>query len=1254
MALTDLDPILVAAQDSQSRHPLCKILSCEATPSIPFAGQRVDSSPLNEQHPAAVIHSSGRLIVAFASGPGYPNVFYAIIYGYTDVNRTFWTYVTFPLSATGVGDVSLCELSDGTVGIVWAQTSGGTTSVQYHVIQVTGEELSPAATGTTFSQASTAYLSGPFVYCVDTDSYMLVYAAMAGSDYYIYKRTSADFRTWSSAVQLSISGLAASNRIGNPSLLKISTGQLWLFFEYVESVGPNGEELTNIYYSASDDGGSTWSPAVKVTQYTTYSEVAQHPVATQKVADQIYLVFDKVMASLHMDKNTTGWCGSESPVSNMHIDVAAQKLYIISSSMGPGLHFLDCVVKVDLATWTIDKCWSTSTVPAFPSIFAGQGMWWDSMQGGGHYVAIYTPNGVVSVLNAQTDEITTYAFYPFPAYGIAGNVAWTPSATATGMSIAKTWVDATTNRLYVAFTCTYPFNPCLQIGWIDLTAAPDPITGDYAFTTIVSEVNTISAGVLFGFSGNAGFLEIVPSADLIIVGLEGWASYLGELHVYTLSTGGLWKKYTVTSNPTFPWFGLRRGVYSAGTIAGDFTYQPLYGQGDYRGLCRIDLATDQISYSRPPWASADDYGLGDISVADAGEYLVAANGYGIALFDGTTWTLYSNASLPGLTPSGENSFSNPVVYNPTTRMIIAGHGNAYTTAWSGVIMFSRDGYLRQSQYMIGTYASGWTWGAINPLVQGFIDYEASVCVDPNDSDLYAFWTNKTGSELSIKWDKEMPAFDLSPYLAVGSAVERTSSIDPTTANWDASLSFQVAWGHLFDSSNSASLLRQYLSKGRKLTQQFGDKVSGVDYWEPVRVFTVSDDGEVTYQRPNYPLMDVKAETPRRRWEQIHMVASEYYQATPELIIADLLTNFAAIPSENISLGTWDGSAAIDYQWVDVFLSDAIDQIAYRFGYCIRDGADGVIQAVKISDAKTVDLAYGDNKAVLSVTPRNTNSSFINEWTVQCEERTFIEVLMAEEEAAELNASHRWNTGTKEYTVLYTQGNKIYRNPRLEVVQSVSALAFALAGGCDETLLDVSHTQADQSLWDTYCVIKVSSPDLTIEFEAALAALVASFFLPDISLPLGGPTIPIGKYVALAAIFICLNILAATGNFQYKVHGQPVVKVRRQLSATADDLALQAKLGQLLPDQPFQDPICGSEADCQVVANFRKMVAMGERARWACDKVTDLRNEDGDTLSVIHPMSGAAVTVFVTDLTTTFDRTSDTNGTFKQSMEGWRR
>lgn len=1266
-----LDATLESVQTLTNRRPVIKIDSCETEASIPFVGDVFSTTTINEKNPDARTHSSGRLVVAYMVGPGSDGK-YHIRYGYSDTERTYFSCVEFETGYPVGNHVSLCEMADGNICLIWDEVYSGTRSTKYRIITALGANLDPASTGTIFSQSSSIEYTGAFISKMVDGSYLMVYSLFVSADshYHLYRRTSSDCITWSAASEIPTSGLTDAQKKSNPSLL-VMASSVWILFDVVDEIGPSGEELKNVYYMESTDKFATAGVATALTSYDTYDMTGEHPYAIQKTATDIYLAFDKLISALHMDSGTDGWgIGTTGAIGNMHFDSTGQKLYIMVEQMGGGAKVFYGVIKIDVPTWTIDKFWNTTSTPAFNSIFTLTGaMWWDAYHGEGDYVPVANEVGVIQLLNGEADTITTYAFYSHGSYGIAKNVDWEPvskegASFISDMKISKVWVDVSSMRMYVALIRTYIYNTALQIGYFDLTDSAETKT----FVSIVEESMTFEEEVLYGgFDMENGFMIIEPSLSQIIVGMGQSltvSDWKGCLYIFDLNDGGTWKSYDPDSDPTFPYRGVSRGAYNpaTGLLMCTFPYESLYGNADRRGLCAIDTVNDIILYYRPSYASVNDYGLENIILTSEGEYIVGSNGYGIAIFNGSTWELTSNDSLPGLTSSAEEMWIGPIVYDETNRMIITGHGNGYTAEWSGLVMFSRDGYLKQSTYMIGAYSGGvWTFGAEDNLVAGWTDFGAAICVDPDDSGLYGFWDNLAGTEHSTKWDKEQPAFNVIKYLLAGSDIELVSIIDPETGNWDSEIRFSVSHGHLFDTSNSSSLLRAYMRKGRKIQVQFGEKVSGVEYYEPIQVFTISNDGEVIYKRGSYPTMEITAETPRRRWNDVHIDATEYYNSYPELIIEDLLNTFLSIPSSSCSLGTWDNRAVLEYQWVDVSLADAIDQLAYHFGYAIRTGANGNIEAIKITNSADPVITYSNNDLIERVTPKNGSSSWTNRWIVQSEEKTFQELILAEELAAEFNASHRWNTGEKTYKVNYTQGNKIFRNPRLEMVESVKSLGFQLAGGCDEELLDDSHDEDDQTKWDTFCHVNVSSPDLTIAFIAFLAALIVEAMIPDFVEAVGfienvGITIPYGRVIYNVTLIICLQILASTGNFHYRIYGQPVTKVRRQIYAESNDTALQTLMGQIISSQPYDDPLCSTVTECQMVADYLKMVGMGERSRWYCEKVPDLRIQEGDTISVLHPMSLDPVKVFITDMTLVFTmpEDADDSGIYSQKIEGWRR
>ncbi|OPY78226.1 MAG: hypothetical protein A4E65_02380 [Syntrophorhabdus sp. PtaU1.Bin153] len=268
-----------------------------------------------------------------------------------------------------------------------------------------------------------------------------------------------------------------------------------------------------------------------------------------------------------------------------------------------------------------------------------------------------------------------------------------------------------------------------------------------------------------------------------------------------------------------------------------------------------------------------------------------------------------------------------------------------------------------------------------------------------------------------------------------------------------------------------------------------------------------------------------------------------------------------------------------------------------------------------------------------------------------EEASFIEVLYAEERVASLNGTVSYNTGKEDHVVWYSEDrSRTCKNPRLAVIDTSTSIAFKLEGKITEYLTDTSYLEADATLRDKYCTITVGAPDLTPELLVALSGLAGSFFIHDWVVSWGGGhTIRMGSYLTAFFIFAALNILAATGNYQYEVWAQPTGRIKRTIQATADDLAHQAEMGFVVPKK-LEDPLCQSVTDCRFVADWQMMTARLQRSRVTFEKIEDLRDEDGDTIRIPHPYTGQTLTVFITSLERSMQIGKD--GYFLDRIEGW--
>lgn len=1219
-----LDPILAAAQDSASRRPLAEILSSSFAPDIPFDGQLLTSETTNEQKPNVIAHSSGRLCTLYAFGTRY------LKFVYTDTDRTVFTPVTIDAgSGHTVIDASLCEISGGNVGIIYLETSGGNYNLRAMVLSPTGAVVFAASTIGT--HPTTDWANAPFVQRLASGTYLLVYAYKTGTTYSIQKKTSSDFAAWSASSECVISGLTSTKRRNNPALLQITTGDVFLWFDYLESTSGTAE-LTNVYYSISSNGGSTWGAAVKLTSYAGYDATAVHPVAVQNVANQMRVVFTEQRGALKMDDTAVGWLTGDN-ATNITFDPVKRKLYIantVPASMG-GIKVLQNVVKIDVDTWTVVKCWDTSTVPAFNALFTANHTNYYEARGDRHLIPVVSGTQI-ALLDGEADSIVMFSLQDWPAYGITKNV----NGVIGNGSAYQVWVDYEAKRLYVVTLGTH----ILQIGYIDLGQ-----TGpEYNYTEIVHEVSQMTDLMLATIG--AGSFAVWSDTDRMAISGGAFSTYKGFLRIFQLSTGSLIKHYDVDVNAGFPYHGLNHFILQGEKVYASFTYESLYGQQDRRGLCEIDLSTDAVVYHRPSYATLDDYSLQRFASTEDGRLIITVfntvgAGDGIVIYNpgDDTWEQFTSSNVPGLTPDGrDDSYS--VAYDQSTGTIFFGVINS-TLGWTGAVAFNRYGFLRQSQFIDGTYTTSWSFGVASPLVAGHFDHEAGVAFEPGGSSLYAFWTNQAKTELSVKWDKEEAAFDVTPYVVSGADITLKRSIDGSTNR----IEFSVSHGHLFDPHNSLSLMSPYLKKARKLAVRFGEKVSGISYWHPAGMFIVTE-GKISYKRGRYPTMDVRAEDKRVWWDDTEVVATPHYEAFPEDILKSLLPTFVGMSLPDIILPVFDGRYVVWHQWLDTSVKKMAEQLCHRFGYFPAIDVNDKFTARRISDGNPVDHIYSDVTKIIDFTPDDSFSDFTNRVVVVGENRDSIEVLFQEERIQSLFGTVGWWGHKKVLRIYYSDdGSRACRYPRIEIGESVRNFNFRLGGGGE------SITSIDP--YEKWVEITIEMPDL-VAIVVALVAMIVVWgvtWIPVTSPP-GVPGIALFE---LSILLMMLNyILASIASYQYTLWARPVGRERLHIQGEANDADLQASLGRIVPKK-IEDPLSITQDQCTRVAAQELLVARLQRNRVRFSKVADLRDEEGDTIVVPHPHTELPLKIFVTDLTRRFRCVSpgDEDGYFLDEIEGWR-
>lgn len=1211
-----LDPILQAAQDGDNHQPIISLVSKSFAASIPFEGGAFDSLQTSDIQPDMIAHSSGAMVCVAARGDD-------LILLVTDTDRTQWSVTTI-LDQTVVCQPAVCELANGDIGVVCA-TSG------YDLYSMTVGIDGTVKTAAALINNYSTWISAPSVVRLATGTYVLVYAYKNGSNQYsISKRTSSDFATWSAASTIAPAGLTNTRRIDNPNIRQLASGQVFMVFDYVNSA-QDSMELINCYAMTSDDNGSTWSAPVNMTGYASMSTVGEDPVIAERADGSLEVGFVESKPLLYMDQNTPGWTG-QVEIPNMHYNPASGKLIYAHVHTDLGTKILDAVTVVDVATWTIEKNYTTSTDPAINQYFRDGHFWFGQDLGEGKYLCGAIENHLM-IIDTETDTITYRNLLTNAGYSLTKNVTgitWDPTNFRWDDGFKYTHVDAVNDRVYVLCDFSYLWTSWFCIGYFDLTEQPDPVTGNYTYYPIVS------AAHIGGDDGAAPRqFRVVPDMNMILVPFD-FDNDRSTFRIYDINQANtILYEYDSVNNAGFHRNGIYNPVYHPnGHIYGNTVYESGYGQSDRYGLMDIDLASGAIRYIRPSWGTYDNYSLGQKRVLDDGRILMVAAGYGITIFNPTTetWVLYNNSNVPGLTVIGDQWSS--IDYDPVTKTIFVSTDDHYEN--SGIAAFPETGKFRQLKYLTAVYTTAWAFGAADALTNTLQEQMPALAIDDTDA-LWSVWVHSGLTDTTLYWDAEIADKDLTDYV----------TNDPVTITWEidsiTTLDFTLSHGHLFDPANSLSTLAPFLKKGRKIEYKLGEKVSGIDYLQDQGTLVIRETS-LTYRRGVYPDIKVSCEDLSTIWAEQRITATDHFDGVaPKTILENLLKDHGGLVTADIDMPALDQSHTLYHQFIDQDLREMLDAVAGHFGYFFHFSVDGKATVKKIDLTKDVDHAYPNILKIIDFTPDDSFSSFTNKVVVKGEGRYDLEVLYDLESVGSLSGTVLPFGGTKTERVWFSEDHvRTCRDAYLSVNTSIREYELFLAkGGGNEY---ISAVDPDEH----YVDVTMEAPDLTGVFVALAASIVATGTAAIYC------TTNCGPYIFAMSIETQLMgyALGAMAQYDYEVYARPIGHEKQTFQADANDYALQRELDGLVVTEEIEDPFCYEVAHCQRVANHELAVVIAQRNRVSFSKTVHLQDEISDILQIPHLYTGQSIKLFITKLARTYQKGENGAGVIDK-IEGWR-
>lgn len=1077
-----------------------------------------------------------------------------------------------------------------------------------------------------------------------------------------YITSSPDFRIWSTPEEYVLKGVVPVRDKGRYSFTKLTNGNILLWFDVITAGQNIVTAVSNIFYATSTDGGYSWSKANAITNYLTPQTVARDARGIEIADNQLTLAYQEVSGCMKINHSTQGMPTGLTVDEHlggliMNVDFVRRRAYISSTLQYQVLNAKDAtnyILEVDIDEWRILKYWNKTTAPALPYCVTGvetsdtgDGFRvFDFDQTGftkssGRYNIIVQPHAYhVMVMDVVSNRIISLQFATWespvnPHFKLQNNTTISGSSITSKHAPLGAWADDKHNKLWIVLG----ENPgtlndeCKnqEFASIDLTQVFDPANLRHE----VSVATQLSNGKNGGKEETGLIAANYNEEENIWV--FSWLN--GVIKVIEGESWGQLYDINPTNCNNYPAKGLRDATYSQGKLyGGAYNSENEAKYSGIQGLCIIDLANRLCTYHVPPFVPESYYGelwIRKVCVTKDNKVLFTAaddsnGGVCVLYLDILKWTLINSSTVSGFTsPNIMSEMVMNVDYDAENGNIYVMQRNSWTAV--GFQVVNIDGKTERLAYKKCTMDSQsveMVFGESNLLVKGSAETAGHIFCDPNDSALYAFWQKRFGGYRKIYWDKEISGMNLDKYLVRGAEIAISKSIDGTPNT----LSFQLSNGHMFDPTNTRSLMSTYLKKGKKVTLRIGENINNVKTYQTLPDYFVVIKSAFTFKRGDYPVITIECEDRRTLFNEIKITATPYYPGTsPEAVLKSLLQEHCKYTFANINLPEFDeDGAAIKGQFIDKSASEIIEDITARFGYFPTIAPGDIFTVRKINLDKAPEHIYSGAEWLVDYSPDDSFSDMTNKVTVTCESADKIAVLMPEELALQESGTIGWYKRKKTKRLYYSDdGTKTYLYPRMVKIETASSVAFKLAGSVKEF---ISGTDQDNN---SYVDVAIEAPDLTNVFLSALAMILTAKLMPGVHNP-DYPMLPPSQSKAAGLLecmgtWLAFQCVGAIANYQYEIYAQPIGYVRRSYEYSVTDDTLIRELNGAIIEKKLDNSLCYTAAHCQKVAEFEMMIAKAQRSRVKMTKITHLQDEPGDIVQINHPYNKLDQRIFITDL-----------------------
>lgn len=446
----------------------------------------------------------------------------------------------------------------------------------------------------------------------------------------------------------------------------------------------------------------------------TYTLRIQH-AATDEIKEYTITCADLVLnGALHMTDAAPNWPTGDWSA-ELSFDSVNRKLYVVNTYTAfDGYNDdcgIQCIVKIDLDTWSVEQYWDATTTPAIPAKYfitgsdnLGSGhLMGSAVNDGPHIVYAYgynwyygTNNLFLFYLDCEGGVLRDYEFKTaaYPNRNVKGFTA------AARARIICTFVDASDDKIWIAIHDDSG-SANIRIGYLTISDAGtvNPATGvtEYTFTTLITHTFSSayyathlrdghwSVGNDLGHCVGGMYVDLNTNQIVISGGVMG--SYANDTYgsctVFDIESAAVVKQWLFNAGSP-EWLVVHRPTIVDGKV-----YAPVQRGGDglaYREthLGIFDPATGEYEVVTPSYIDGSFYlgwGAHKLTGMSAPKYLgdnilaVIHRPYGVGYFDivNRNWQRVGNDNLTGFTSDGDNpSQYGQLAYDSVNNMVMLG------------------------------------------------------------------------------------------------------------------------------------------------------------------------------------------------------------------------------------------------------------------------------------------------------------------------------------------------------------------------------------------------------------------------------------------------------------------------------------------------------------------------------------------------------------------------------------------------------